>query len=145
MAIASASSHLLDNLAITQYDFDPDDADPDDVAWVDMRDFAWLVAIFFRTVGTGNLDTFEILGNPESDGSGTDVNIKVHAVDNEPNAVGDYIFLECSALELQAAGADLRYVTANVEFQTNTDEGVVTYIRSAGRFHRRGLSSELIA
>ena len=144
MAVASASIHIIDNNAITVYDFDPGNTDPNDVAWVDMRDFAWFLVIFIRTIGTSNLDTFEIIANPQSDGSGTDVNIKVHAVASEPNLIPDYIFLECSALEVQAAGADLRYVTASLEFATSSDEAIVVYVRKAGRFHRRALTTDSI-
>lgn len=145
MAVASASSHIIDNNAITVYDFDPGNTDKNDVAWVDMRDSAWLLVIFIRTIGTSNLDTFEILANPQSNGGGTDVNIKTHAVASEPNLIPDFIFLECSALEIQAAGADLRYVTASLEFATNSDEAIVIYIREAGRFHRRDLTVETVA
>lgn len=145
MASAQASAKLSQTIKVTQYDFDPGGVDPVDVAWVDMRDFATFMCIFFRTIGTGAVDTFAILANSQSNGGGTNVNVKTHAVASEPDAVGDYIFLECTAEELAALGTDLRYVSASVEFAVSTDEGVVTYIRGGPRFAERDLTAEVIA
>lgn len=149
MAVSTASEVMKTRLQVTQYDFDPDNANKNDVAWVDMRDSEAILVGFFRTVGTGALDTFEILGNSESGGGGTDVNIKVHAVASEPNLVGDYVWLECTAAEVNQAGvdagvADIRYVTASLEFATDSDEGVVTYIRK-GKRQFSGLTADSIA
>lgn len=145
MATGIGTDKLQSNLAVTHYDFDPGGTDPVDVTWVDMRGFEGILVSFFRTIGTGDVDSFKILANSASDGSGTDVEIKAHAVASQPDAVGDYIFLEASAEEIGAAGADLRYVTASVEFAAGTDEGVVTYVRSAGRFAHDGLTADNIA
>ena len=138
------------NLKVTQYDFDPDSADPVDVAWVDMRDFERILISFFRTVGTGDVDTLRILANANPDGSGTDVVVLTKTLTGvQPNAVGDFTFLEASAEQIReacvAAGVDGRYVSLQVEFQTSTDEGVVTYIREPGRRRYDGLTSDNIA
>lgn len=146
--MAQTSIGLSANIKVTHYDFDPDVDTAVDVAWVDMRDFDKILATFFRTVGTSALDTFKILGNAESDGSGADVIIKTHAVANEPNALGDYIYLECTAEEIAQEGADagedVRYVTISAEFATSTDEGVVTYVREGTRRHL-ALTAESVA
>lgn len=150
MAVATASEKLLSRLKVTHYDFDPDSADPVDVAWVDMRDFDTFLASFFRTVGTGNIDTYKIIANSASDGSGTDVEIKTKTLTNvQPNALGDYNFLECTAEEINQAGvtagvADLRYVSLQLEFATSTDEGVVTYVRGGIRQYT-GLTADNIS
>ena len=144
-----ATEKLFSSAAIKMYDFDPDSADAVDIAWVDMRDYENFACAFFRTIGTGALDTFKILANTASDGSGTDRVIKTHAVASEPNALGDQIFLECSAEEIAQTGADnsedLRYVTASVEFATSTDEGVVLYERFNPRFAKTGLTADIVA
>jgi hypothetical protein len=151
MASAVTINKLKSNLAVTQYDFDPDSADKVDAAWVDMRDFGRFMAGFFRTVGTGALDTFRIIANAASDGSGTDVEVIAHALPSgEPNAVGDTIWVECTADQIRevgtAAGVEgLRYVSLNLEFATSTDEGVVTYIRSLPRWPRDGLTANVVA
>ncbi len=132
MASSQNPDKMLANLAVTHYDFDPDDADPNDVAWVDMRDFSNFMCSFFRTVGTGALDTFAIIANSASDGSGTDVTVRSHAVSSEPNATGDYIFLEISGDEIadieSENGVAILGLSASCEFATGTDEGVVTYV-----------------
>ena len=145
-----AVSHLLSTLQQTLYDFDPDVDTPVDVAWVDMRDFSHILVGFMRTVGTGALDTFQIIANNAADGSGTDVVIVVHAVASEPDAVGDQLWLECSEQQIAQEGedagiGDLRYVSANIEFATLGDEGVVSYARKASRFARLGLTVDIVA
>lgn len=150
MASAQTIEHLKANLAVTHYDFDPDVDTKVDAAWVDMRDFTHILMSFFRTVGTSNLDTFRVLANDASDGSGTDVEVIAHAmISAEPNAVGDYIFVECTDTMIReacdAAGVDGRYVSLNLEFATSTDEGVVTYIRSGARFPSTGLTANNVA
>lgn len=144
MAVQTASDKLSSTLAVTHYDFDPDGTNATDVAWVDMRDYEGILVTFTRTVGTGALDTFKLIANSASDGSGTDVEIKAHAVASEPNAAGDYIFLEATAEEIGTAGTDLRYVSVSAEFATGTDEGVITYVRKAKRKYA-GLTADTIS
>lgn len=138
------------NAKRTFYDFDPDSADPTDVAWVDMRDFAVFLAAFFRTVGTGDIDTLRILANPNSDGSGTDVTVLTKTLTGvQPNALGDYTFLEVTAEQVRqagvTAGVNVRYVALQIEFATSTDEGVVYYELSEPRFAYDELTDDLIA
>lgn len=143
----STPSHLLDNLKIQGYDFDPDATTATEIAWFDLRDFEEFVAGFFRTIGTSNV-TFKIMANTASDGSGTDVDIVTYSGD-EPNAVGDQIYLETSAKQVAQKGTDagvdgLRYVTAVASVATGTDEGVVTYVAKGNRGYD-GLTSDIIA
>lgn len=142
MAVATSSEKLKSELAVTQYDHDPDGTGAVDVAWVDMRDYESIMIGFFRTVGTSNL-TLKLIANSQSNGGGTDVEIKAYS-GSEPNAVGDYVWLEATAEEIGTAGADLRYVSANVTLATGTDEAVVTYIRK-GRKRFTGMTSDNIA
>lgn len=125
--ITDAQKWLSDNL-VTVYDHDPDGTDATDVGWVDCRDYKTFVVILIRTIGTGATDGFRILANPESDGSGTDVVIKTHAVGDEPDAIPDFLVLECDHTELGGA----RYVSASVETAVDTDEFIVVYVRSNG-------------
>jgi len=143
MVSAQTNQKILSRLDVSHYDFDPDATTAVDVAWVDMRDAGRFACSFFRTIGTGAL-TFKILANSASDGSGSDVTIKEWS-GSEPDAVGDYVFLECTAQELAASGTDLRYVTASVAVATGTDEGVVTYILSDLRYPRADVSADTVA
>ena len=99
--------------------------------------------------GVGAVDGFKILANTKEDGSGTDVAVKVHALAAQPDAVGDQIWLEVTAEEVRQACTDAGVVpaavSANVEFATATDEGVVTYIRWGPRFAKDGLTADVVA
>ncbi len=150
MASPQESQKVASRMAVKQYDFDPDVDTAVDVAWVDMQNFRTLMVVFFRTVGVGNLDGFRILANSSPTGAGTDVVVKVHALGSQPNAVGDYVFLECQAEEVMQEANDAgvtgaRYVTANIEFATGTDEGVVTYILGNPRFAYDHLTADVVS
>lgn len=141
-------SKLTSALNITQYDFDPDATSAVDVAWVDMKDFESFLVSFFRTVGTSAL-TFKILANTAANGSGTDVVVKTVTPAAAPDAVGDYVFAEVTASEVQAAAAaagikNVRYVSANLTVATGTDEGVVTYVLGGG-LKQLGLTADVVA
>lgn len=144
MASTIASSKLKSELNCTMYDFDPGGTDPVDVGWVDMRDYESILIGVFHSVGTGAIDTFKILANTASDGGGTDVEVKAHAAPTAADAVGDTIWLEATAADIQSVGTNLRYVSASVELATGTDECVVTYIRK-GRRQYDGLTADVIA
>lgn len=149
MAVATSSEKIRSMIQVTQYDFDPDSTSAVDVSWVDMSSSSGILVGFFRTVGTSDL-VFKILANSSSSGSGTDVEIKVATLTGvQPNAVGDYTWLECTAEEISQAAvsagiADVRYVSANLQFSTGTDEGVVTYARKPLREYT-GLTANLIS
>lgn len=147
----ASSQHFLSRNKITCYDHDPADSTvATDVAWVDMRDYEGIVISVFCSAltGTGPV-AFKILGNSSSTGSGTDAVIKTHALGTAADAVGDYIFLECTAEEIAAASTSttgqLRYVSANVAMNNAADEAVVTYIRYGARFATEDLTADTIA
>lgn len=150
MASPQGSDKLFSRLAMRMYDFDPDGTDPVDVAWVDMQNFRHFAVGLFRSVGTGSVAAFKILANTAADGSGTDVEIKAHAIGSAPDAVGDQIWLECSAEEIAQEAADAgitgaRYVSAQVDLATGTDECVVLYVRGNARFAYDNLTADIIA
>jgi hypothetical protein len=143
------NSKLSEVLKVTQYDFDPDGTSAVDVAWVDMRDYDRIMFLFFRTVGTSDV-TVKVLGNSASNGSGTDVEIVAltNAAFGDPDAVGDYVFVEVSQDDLIAASATdgaCRYVSLNLAFGTGTDEAVVTYIRGGAKHPQSGLTANAVA
>ena len=149
MAVATDNQQLRSSVKVTQYDFDPDATTATEIAWVDMRDFDAILTSFFRTIGTG-ATTLSVVANSSSTGGGTDVTVKTKVLTSaEPNAVGDYTFIEVTAEEINQAAvdagvADVRYVTAVVSVATGTDEGVVTYIRR-GKHQKLDLTADNIA
>jgi hypothetical protein len=127
------------------FDFDPNETAATDVSWQDMRDFGALLVQVFRSVGTGSLSSFTILANAQSDGSGTDYEVKAHALGSAPDAVGDYISLDCLASEFPPLGTDLRYVSGAISLVTATDECVVVYVFGLPRFAYGSLTADSIA
>lgn len=127
------------------FDFDPDATTATDVSWQDLSLYGYILVAFFHSVGTGILDSFKILGNSESDGSGTDAEIKAHGLSSAPDAVGDYIFLEALASEFPAVASNLRYVSGQVKLDTATDEGVVYYELGDPKFPQLNLTADVIA
>jgi len=136
-------------MKVTMYDFDYSNAAVD-VAWVDMQNYKTFTAVVFRSVGTGSITAFSLLANAQSNGGGTDVTIKTHAIGSAPDAVGDYIVLSCTAEEIAQEAADAgvtgaRYVSASLTLVTATDEAVVTYILCEPRFASTGLTADYIS
>lgn len=141
MASALQSSDFVDNNKVLTIDFDPNVTTAVDVGWQDMMDYGELTVVFTRTIGTGVLTEFKILSNTASDGSGTDTEVKVHAIAAEPNAIADHVVLSCRSDEL---GAN-RYVSAQARFATGTDEAMVVYIFSKPRHATQSLTADTIA
>lgn len=133
MAVATEANNLIDSLSVTGYDFDPDATTATDIGWITAKGIRSLLVKIQRTVGTGTLTSFKILGNTASDGTGTDVELKAHAIGSEPNAAGDYLFLEVGAGELASANENIVSLSANLALGTGTDEFVVTYIADYDR------------
>ncbi|NIO42305.1 MAG: hypothetical protein GTO41_20415, partial [Burkholderiales bacterium] len=84
MASSVTTDYLSSVLKVMMFDFDPDETAPTDVSWQDMRDFGAVVVSLMRSVGTGTISSFKILANAQSDGSGTDAEVKSHAIGSAP-------------------------------------------------------------
>ena len=140
------ADRLSEALKVTHYDQDGTTAtNATDVGWVDMKDYdALLVTAFASTLTGAGVTAFSILGNTASDGSGADVTITSHAVASAPDAVADYLVLECNKDEIVAAGETLRYVSANVTMANAADENVVTYIQRAKTL-KAGNTADVVA
>ena len=145
-----ATNKFFANNSVRHYDFDPDSTAPTDVAWVDMSQFELFAFSFLRTVGTSDT-VIKVLANPASDGSGTDVEILsfTNTELGDPDGPFDQVFRECRAEEIAyAAGvagvSGVRYVSVNIALGTNSDEAIVTYIRSGARQAFDGLTADVI-
>lgn len=143
MVATSGADVFRSENTVKMYDFDPNATTVTNIAWVPLANFKRLTAGFFRTIGTSNV-TFDIAAATDSSGSGA-VAIVTHAVASQPDAVGDQIFLECTADQAHEVLATATHVSARVSVATNTDEGVVLYIRSEPRFAYSGLTPDVIA
>lgn len=141
------ANKLASEIAVTHYDFDPNATTATAAGWVDMKNFSKLLVSFMRTVGTSAL-TLKIQASASSNGASAE-DIVTKTVSSEPDAVGDYLFLECLAEQIANKGATtgkaLRYASAVLSFATGTDEGVVTYIRGGARFAYDQLTADNIS
>lgn len=149
MASAVTTDYLGSILKVLMFDVDPDNTVPFDISWQDMRDYEAFMCVLFHSVGTGTVVSFKILANSQSNGGGTDAEVKAHALGTAPDAVGDHVFLECLASELPplstvTTGA-LRYVSGSVDPNVSTDEFVATYIFGNAKFSYGGLTADVIA
>lgn len=149
MASPQGSEKIFSHMKIKSFDFDPDGTSAVDVGWEDMQNFGLFGVEFFRTIGT-SVVTLAILANAQSNGGGTDVTVKTKTFTAQPDAVGDQVFLECTAEEVKQEANDagvsgVRYVSASVSFATGTDEAVVTYFFAHPRFAYDQLTADIIA
>jgi len=152
MASPQASDKLFSNMKVTMYDHDPANSTvATDIGWVDMRDYSRFAVITFASALTGvGVTVFTIIANNDSAGGGTDVAIKAHGVASAPDAVGDYLVLECTAEEIAQEAADagivgVRYVSAKLTCADTADEQVVVYIQSGARFPQDALTADVVA
>jgi len=149
MAVTTDFQDLKANVQITAYDFDPNATTATDIAWVDMSQSTSILVGFFRTIGTSDA-TLSILGNPASNGGGTDLTIKTKTLTAaEPDAVGDTTWIEVTEAEIAQAAADAgvaipRYVSASVSVATGTDEAVIIYVRKP-KHAKLNLTADVIA
>lgn len=138
----------MSKLSITQYDFDPNVTTAVAAGWVDMRDYAGIIMSFFRTVGTSAL-TMIVQASASSTGSSPETIVTKDLTGIQPDALGDYSFVEVLAEQIAqvaaTSGKALRYVSLTLTFATGTDEGVVTYIRHTPRFAGANLSADNIS
>jgi len=107
--------------------FELDGEGPTDIGWVDIENFGKFGAMVMRSVGTGGLDLFLIIGNTKADGSGTDVTLATGTILSTVDAVGDTAWLEISQAVLDA-NPTVRGVSVSLGHVTATDESVITYI-----------------
>ena len=147
MASSIEVQKIKANQKVSTFYFRPGTTDATDVSWVDMRDYDSLLCGYYRTSGTGALDTFAIIANDESDGSGTDVTVKTSTA--APDADGDQAWIEVTAQEVteqgNASSINARYVSLSLEHATGTDEGAVVYVLSRAHHPKADLTADSIS
>lgn len=149
MATVQAGERIASRNKIKMYDHDPNTTAATAVAWVDMRDYGAFGVMAMASALTGaGVTAFSIQASAAPEGTNP-VTIRSHAVGSAPDAVGDQLFLEVSAEEVNAvgklAGKDLRYVSAVLTMANSADENVVTYFLSDPRFASSGLTADVVS
>ncbi len=69
--------------------------------------------------------------------------------DSHTDAVGDQVFLECSAEQLADASTTasglLRYVSVSITPGDNGEEAIILYIRTNARYPKTSLTADIVA
>jgi len=136
-------------------DFDPDSGadalvalDPaGSVNLLPIAAFRRFLAGFTPTVGTGGITAFSIVAAPAVDTAVSSCTAVVtHALASNPDAVTDYVFLECDADQIHEVLATATHVGVLVNLVTSTDEGKVFFERSEPLYGpRAGLTADYIS
>lgn len=152
MTSAVATQKLGSRAFRVMYDHDPGGTSativsPDGgttIRTLDLRDYhRFGVLAMISVLGTGGAITkVEIIASAATDMSNAEVIKDSGTVDAD--AIGDQVFLECSAAEVSkigaGAGKDLRYVAGRITMDAADAEAVVYYEGCDPRFPRDGLT-----
>ena len=149
MVSSVATEKLTANLKVDQY-LSGNASTAKDIGFVDMRDYSNIMVVSVAAALTGiGITVFQLVANSQADGNGDEVVVKQHAIGSAPDAAGDYLVLECSAEEIahlgEAAGYDLRYVSAKITCANASDRIVCTYIRAGARRPGAGLTADYVS
>jgi hypothetical protein len=112
--------------------------------FIPIAQFRRFAAIYMTTVGTGGVTAFKIMAATDAAGSGA-VAVVAHALGSNPDAVGDFVTLECNVEQIREVLATATHVGVLVNLVTNTDEGCLTFIRAEPQFPRSGLTADYIS
>lgn len=149
------AKHLFSRQRVWAVDFDPDSADPVVVdlgqpqgaglKCIPIAEVKRFAAVLCRSVGTGNVDAFEIIAATNAAGTGSPTVVKAHAAPTVANAVGDNLVLEVDVEQVREVLAAATHVGIRVELATNTDECIVTAIAAGQTYQIPGLTADFIS
>lgn len=100
----------------------------------------------FHSVGTGTITGFKVFVSDDADGATNATVVATHAIGSNPDAVGDYLWLEVSAEMIKAVALSTSaYIGVKVTLTTSTDECVVYIERSKPRFAYAALTADYVS
>lgn len=109
-----------------------------------IENFFRFLAGVMVSVGTGGISAFRVVAATDADGTGA-VTVVSHAIGSSPNAVGDYVWLECDVEQVREALAAATHVGVFITLATATDECVVYFEQADPRWKRANLTADYIA
>jgi hypothetical protein len=142
-----ANAPLTQKALVTVTDFDPGattTVTSEGSTWIDMSGYHRCMCLLIRTIGTGTVDQFTIQGSAAVTGS-SPAAVVSHAATAVPDALGDFLVLEFDHSDLVNAGEQFRYVSANVQLATGTDECLIVWVREPARYAAAALTTDTIA
>jgi len=151
--------HLFANARIRMRENDPDTGND---AYVDLAEpaagspgsptapflpisgFRRWAAIYMTTVGTGGATAFKIMAATSAAGAGA-TEVAAHAIGSNPNAVGDFLVLECNVEQVREVLATATHIGVLVNLVTSTDEGALTFIEAEPVHEYAGLTADYVS
>lgn len=155
MASSVTTARFGSRVAAITYDHDPGTASalitsPDGGTtkrYVAMKDYEGFAGLVMATIATGGPTLVDIVG--ATDSAGTNVTTIVSSGTVAADAVGDVVFIECSAEQInevgKAAGYNFTHAGIRITCANSADECAVTYIRFGARYPQSGLSANAIS
>lgn len=159
MTATYAAEHLFARAESRMREHDPD-ADTDcyvDLAepaagaagtptapFLPIANFRRFAAKYMTTVGTGGITAFKLMAATDAAGTGATV-IVAHAVGSNPNAVGDFLVLECDIEQVREVLSTATHIGVLVNLVTATDEGACEFTRAEPQFPHAGLTADYVS
>lgn len=112
--------------------------------FIPIAQFRHFAACYMTTVGVGGITAFKIMA--ATDTAGTNATAVVsHALGSNPDAVGDFVVLECNVEQIHEVLSTATHVGVLVNLVTSTDEGCLWFARAEAEFPRTGLTADYIS
>lgn len=151
MVATSRAEHLTSRSRRWLFEYDIDDAAnlaTIDVAnsakCVPIAEFRRFLAMVMTSVGTGGSTVFSITAATSAAGAGA-VAVVTHAHGSNPNAVGDFLVLECDAEQIREVLPTATHVGVTLDLVTTTDEAVGLFEAADPLYARAGLTADYVA
>jgi hypothetical protein len=109
-----------------------------------IANFRRFAALYMTTVGTGGITTFQIVAGTSAAGAGATVVVS-HALGSNPDAVGDFVVLECNVEQIHEVLATATHVGVLVNLVTSTDEGACLFMRAEPLYPVAGLTADYVS
>lgn len=159
MTATTTASHLFANAEIRMRECDPDTgndtyvdlAEPAAGAagsptapFIPISHFRRFAALWMNSVGTGGITAFAIMAATSAAGAGATAVVS-HAIGSNPDAVGDFLTLECTASQAREVLPTATHIGVLINLVTPTDEGILTFIRAEPGYATAGLTSDYVS
>jgi hypothetical protein len=157
MASAVTSAKISPNWAIKTYDHDPDATSAQAVTADGGTTKIYLPCALFELFGAACMTTVSASSSGPSlvdivaatDSAGTNVTTVVSSGVIDADAVGDFVWLECTAAQIKevgdAAGLTFTHFSARITCSNSGDECAVTLVRGQPKFPQANLTATAIA
>jgi len=106
-----------------------------------IANFRRFVAGYFRSVGTGTLDNFQIIAATSAAGAGA---VVVAATSQDADAIGDFCYIEADVEQIREVLAAATHVGVRVQHGA-TDEAIISFERCEPFYPVAGLTADYIS